>query len=249
MSDLTDALAKRGTLIGTMITVASGAIAEALSNSGLDWLFFDLEHSVMRLDEVQAMIQAMNRDCLAMIRVEEPSPLCVKRALDTGCAAVIVPQVNSLAVAEAVVAAGKYPPRGERGVGLSRAVSYGASLAQGVVAENARTSILVQIEHKDALQDLDAIAALDGVDALFIGPYDLSGSFGVPGEIDDPRVQNAIERVIAAGRRAGKPVAIFLGTAEAAAKEITRGITIACVGADVPRLVGATKEMAEAMRR
>ena len=249
MSDLSDALAKRGTLIGTMITVASGAIAEALSHSGLDWLFFDLEHSVMRLDEVQAMIQAMNRDCLAMIRVEEPSPLCVKRALDTGLRGGDRTAGQQPGVTKAVVAAGKYPPRGERGVGLSRAVSYGASLAQGVVAENARTSILVQIEHKDALKDLDAIAALDGVDALFIGPYDLSGSFGIPGEIDDPRVQDAIERVIAAGRRAGKPVAIFLGTAEAATKAIARGITIACVGADVPRLVGATKEIAEAMRK
>lgn len=249
MSALSDALGKRGKLIGTMITVASNMVAEALSVSGLDWLFFDLEHSVMTLAEVQAMIQAMDRDCLAMIRVEEPSAIWVKRALDTGCAAVIVPQVNSIAIAEAVVAAGKFPPVGERGVGLSRAVGYGATLAQGVVEENARTSIIVQIEHKDALKDLDAIASLDGVDALFIGPYDLSGSFGIPGQIDDPRVQDAIERVIAAGRKAGKPVAIFLATAEAAAKELARGVSIACVGADVPRLVGATQDMMATLRR
>ena len=95
MSALSDALAKRGKLIGTMITLPSNMVAEALSVSGLDWLFFDLEHSVMTLAEVQAMIQAMDRGCLAMIRVEEPSAIWVKRALDTGCAAVIVPQVNT----------------------------------------------------------------------------------------------------------------------------------------------------------
>lgn len=248
MTLLTDALKSRGSLIGTLISVPSTAIAEALSTSGLDWLFFDLEHSVMSLAEVQAMIQAMRGECLSFIRLEDALPVYVKKALDTGCSGIIVPQVNSAAIARAVVAAGKFPPVGSRSVGLGRALGYGTTLAEAVRADNERISIVVQIEHVAAVEAVDEIAAVEGVDALFIGPYDLSGSLGIPGQVNDARVQSAIDRTVAAAIKVGKPAGIFVGTADAARKAIERGIRFVAVGADLLRLAGACKSMCEEIR-
>jgi 2-keto-3-deoxy-L-rhamnonate aldolase RhmA len=248
MSDLSNAIRDRHYLTGTLVSVASPPLAEALSRSGLDWLFFDLEHSVMSLADVQTMIQAMDPSCLSMIRLEEPLPVFVKRAMDTGCSGVIVPQVNSPELAEAMVSAAKYPPQGGRSVGLGRSLGYGATLAQGTVGENERTSVVVQIEHQDAVAAVREIAAVEGVEALFVGPYDLSGSFGVPGQVGDPRVQAAIEEVLRAAADAGKPAGIFVGNADAARKELARGFEFVAVGADISRLVAATRSMCEEVR-
>jgi 2-keto-3-deoxy-L-rhamnonate aldolase RhmA len=243
MSLLTEAIAKSGSLIGTLITIPSSALSEALSLSGLDWLLFDLEHSVMTLGDVQSMIQAMHASCLPFIRIEEPSTVYVKKALDTGCAGVIVPQVNSVVVARDIVKAGKFPPFGARSVGLGRALGYGATLTDGVKAENSRASIIVQIEHALAVEAVEEILALDGLDGVFIGPYDLSGSYGVPGDIKDPRVQEAIRRVVVAAQKAGKPAGIFAGTAEGARQECDKGFQFITVGSDLSRLVVATQAM------
>ena len=249
MSELTQTISDRGNLVGTLVSISSPALAESLSATGIDWLFYDLEHSVMSLADVQAMIQAMRPGCLSMIRVEEPQSVFVKRALDTGCAAIIVPQVNSPQIARAIVQAGKFPPAGSRSVGLGRALSYGVTLGQGVKQENERTALIVQIEHRDAVAEVDEIANIDGVDALFVGPYDLSGSFGVPGQLDDARVQEAINTTLRAAKRARKPAGIFVGTAEAAKREFGRGFEFAAVGSDLGRLSMATKAMVDETRR
>ena len=249
MSALTEAIESRRFLVGTLVSIASSALVDALSQSGLDWLFFDLEHSVLTLAETQTMIQSMHPGCLSFIRLEDPGAVYVKKALDTGCSGIIVPQVNSTEIARAIVAAGKYPPLGARSVGLGRNLGYGSALTEKVKTENDRTAIVLQIEHRDAVEAVEEIAALEGVDGLFIGPYDLSGSFGIPGNIDDSRVQTAIQRVIEAGRQQNKPVGIFVPNAESARKQLAKGITFVAVGADVARLVTATKAMCTNVRQ
>ena len=249
MSALTEAIESRRFLVGTLVSIASPALAESLSQSGLDWLFFDLEHSVLTLAETQTMIQSMHPGCLSFIRLEAPNPVYVKKALDTGCSGIIVPQVNTPEIARAIVAAGKYPPFGARSVGLGRNMGYGSALAEKVQTENERTAIILQIEHQDAVKAVEEIAAIQGVDGLFIGPYDLSGSFGIPGHIDDTRVQHAIERVIETGRQQNKPVGIFVPNAETARKQLARGAAFVAVGADVARLVTATKTMCTEVRQ
>jgi 2-dehydro-3-deoxyglucarate aldolase/4-hydroxy-2-oxoheptanedioate aldolase len=248
MSDFTDAIGSRGPLVGTMVTLASPVLAEALSWAGLDWLMFDLEHSVMTLLEAQTMIQAMERGCLSMIRVEEPAALAVKRALDTGCSGVIVPQVNSLATAREIAAAGRYPPDGNRGVGLSRALGYGATLEKGVKEENARIAVIVQIEHVSAVEAVEEIVAVEGIDGVFVGPYDLSASFGIPGEVSDQRVLEGIGRVAAAARAARKPAGIFVSSSERAQAAVDQGFQFVAVGGDLPMLVGAVRNMCAAVR-
>ena len=249
MSRLTDAIVKKKQLIGTLVSVSSPSLAEALSFSGLDWLFFDLEHSVMSLADVQAMIQAMNPDCLSMVRIEDPQTVYAKRALDTGCDALIVPQVNSADIARAIVKAGKFPPAGERSVGLGRALGYGTTLAQGVKVENSRTSLIMQIEHTNAVEHVDEILKLEEVEAVFVGPYDLSGSFGIPGEIGNSRVQDAISSTLKSARSASKPAGIFVGSAEAARKELARGFQIVAVSSDLATLAGSMRTICGEIRR
>jgi 2-keto-3-deoxy-L-rhamnonate aldolase RhmA len=248
MNELVAAIADRGALLGTLVTVASPAMSESLSATGLDWLFFDLEHSVLDLAAVQSMIQAMQPGCLSFIRLEEPAAVFVKRALDTGCSGVIVPQVNSVAIARAMVQAAKFAPLGARGVGLGRAVGYGASLADGLKRENQRTSLVAQIEHVDAVAAVDEIVALEGIDGVLVGPYDLSSSLGIPGEITDPRVQERIQRVLDAARKVGKPAGIFVGAAEAARREIARGFSFVAVGSDLTHLSAAARALCGAVR-
>ena len=249
MTALAEAIAAKGNLIGTLVTVPSPVLAEALSQSGLDWLFFDLEHSVMTLAEVQIMIQAMRGECLSLVRIEEPAAVYVKKASDTGCDGIIVPQVNSPELARTIVAAGKFPPLGMRSVGLGRALGHGLSLAEGVATENTRSALIVQIEHVEGLAHVEEIAAIDGVDGLFIGPYDLSASMGIAGQVGDPLVQAAIERIVEAGKSAGKPVGIFTAGAEIARQALARGAGFVAVGADVLRLVAATRAMLAEVRR
>jgi 2-keto-3-deoxy-L-rhamnonate aldolase RhmA len=248
MNELVAAIADRGALLGTLVSVASPAMSEALSATGLDWLFFDLEHSVLDLAAVQSMIQAMQPGCLSFIRVEDPAGVYVKRALDTGCSGVIVPQVNSVAIAKALVQAAKFAPLGARGVGLGRAVGYGASLSEGLKRENQRTSLVAQIEHIDAVEVVGEIVALEGIDGVLVGPYDLSSSLGIPGEIGDPRVQERIQRVLDAARKVGKPAGIFVGAAEAARREIARGFSFVAVGSDLTHLSAATRALCGAVR-
>ena len=241
MSVLDKAIAARGPLIGTRVSVASGELAEALSLSGLDWLFFDMEHSTLGLADVQSMIQAMRPPCLSMIRVEDPLPVCVKHALDTGCDGVIVPQVHTAALAQGMGRTAKFPPQGDRSVGWGRAMGYGATMGTGVSTENTRTALIVQIEHQDAFAEIDAIAESEGVDALFAGPYDLSGSLGIPGQIDDARVQQLLDRVVEASGRAGKSAGVFVATPAAARREIARGFQFVVVGSDLATLVAAVQ--------
>jgi 2-keto-3-deoxy-L-rhamnonate aldolase RhmA len=248
MNELSQAIQGRGALLGTLITVASPSVSESLSASGLDWLFFDLEHSVLDLAAVQGMIQAMRPGCLSFIRVEEPAAVYVKRALDTGCSGVIVPQVNSVAIAKAMVHAGKFAPLGNRGVGLGRAVGYGASLAGGLKSENRRTSLVPQIEHVEAVEAVHEIVALEGVDAVLVGPYDLSSSLGIPGEVMDSRVQDRIQRVLDAARAVGKSAGIFVGSVEAARREIARGFKFVVVGSDLTHLSGAAQALCAAVK-
>lgn len=248
MNELLQSLTTRGSLLGTLITVNSPAMSEALSAAGFDWLFYDLEHSVLDLAAVQAMIQAMRPGCLSFIRVEEPEAVYVKRALDTGCSGVIVPQVNSVAIAKAMVSAGKFAPLGNRGVGLGRAVGYGASLAAGLKSENQRTSLIAQIEHVDAVAQVREIVGLEGIDGVLVGPYDLSSSLGMLGEVMAPRVQDCIQRVLEAAQQAGKPAGIFVGSAEAARREIARGFKLVAVGSDLTHLSGAARTLCAAVR-
>jgi 2-keto-3-deoxy-L-rhamnonate aldolase RhmA len=179
--------------LGSWITLNHPSVAEIMADAGFDWLCIDMEHSVTDYFETQQLIMAIqSKGIKAFVRVGENNTRIIKRVLDAGADGIIVPSVNSAEEARKAVAALKYPPFGRRGVGLARAQNYGFGFENYRDSASKEIKLIVQIEHIDAIRDLDAILQTDGVDGTFIGPYDLSGSLGKPGRWDEPDVKEAL---------------------------------------------------------
>lgn len=181
--------------IGSWITLGDLSIAEIMAKSGFDWLAIDMEHSAITVSEAQRLIQVIGLSGIApLVRVGENNPILIKRVMDAGSHGVIVPMVNSREDALNAVNAVRYPPAGKRGVGLARAQGYGLDFKGYMEWLGKNSIVIVQIEHIDAINNLEEILAVDGVDASIIGPYDLSASLGHPGEFDRIEVKDAINK-------------------------------------------------------
>ena len=194
--NLKNKLKKRELTIGSWITIGHTVVAEIMARAGYDWLTVDMEHSAITLDIAQDLIRVIELcGVVPLVRVGENNTNHIKRVMDAGAHGVIVPMVNSKDDAEKAVASVQYPPKGFRGVGLARAQKYGADF-EGYKKWNEQESIvIVQIEHIKAVENLEAILSVPGVDGFIIGPYDLSGSLGVPGQFDHPEMLKALNRV------------------------------------------------------
>ena len=204
-------LAQAKLTLGSWITLGHPAIAEIMAAAGFDWLVLDMEHSVLELGEVQILIQVLDgQHCPAIVRLTSNHPDQIKRVMDAGATGVMVPMIKSAADAKAAVQAVYYPPQGQRGVGLARAQGYGARFEEYRNWLEKNAVIVAMIEHIDAVNAIDSILSVDGIDAYIIGPYDLSGSMGRVGEFNHPEVQSAIDRVLKAGNRLGKPGGIHV---------------------------------------
>lgn len=196
MVNLKKRLQNRDLTIGSWITIDSPVVAEIMARAGFDWLVVDMEHSAITLEGAQNLVRIIELCGIPpLVRVGHNQPNLIKRVMDTGAHGVIVPMVNSRKEAEQAVASVKYPPRGFRGVGLARAQNYGADF-EGYRAWNEDNSlVIVQVEHIEAVKNLTDILAVPGVDGFIVGPYDLSGSLGVPGQFDHPDVLKALQRI------------------------------------------------------
>lgn len=204
-------LARSELTIGSWITLGHPAIAEIMASAGFDWLVLDMEHSVLELNEAQMIIQVLDgQRCPAIVRLTSNHPDQIKRVMDAGATGIMVPMIKSAADARAAVESVYYPPEGKRGVGLARAQGYGARFHEYRQWLKNNAIIIVMIEHIDAVQQIDAILSVAGIDAYIIGPYDLSGSMGRPGELDHPHVQDAIRQILEAGQRLRKPGGIHV---------------------------------------
>jgi 2-dehydro-3-deoxyglucarate aldolase len=192
----------RQTTIGSWITLGDLSVAEIMAKAGFDWLAVDMEHSAVTLDKAQALIQVIGMyGVVPLVRVGENDATMIKRVMDAGAHGVIVPMVNSAADAERAVAAVKYPPVGNRGVGLARAQGYGLEFGKYKKWVNKESIVIVQIEHIDAAENLDDILRVEGVDGFIVGPYDLSASMGMPGEFNDPRVEKVLRGIMRVAKR------------------------------------------------
>lgn len=191
--------------LGSWITIGHPSIAEVMADAGFDWLCIDLEHSVTDYAEAQQLIMAIQgRGLKAFVRVGENNTRIIKRILDAGADGIIVPSVNSADEARKAVNAIKYPPIGARGVGLARAQGYGFGFEKYKTEIANKIKLIVQIEHYKAVDELEQILEVEGVDGTFIGPYDLSGSMGKPGNWDDPAVVEVLERYEIIAKRFNK---------------------------------------------
>ncbi|HEX5045844.1 MAG TPA: aldolase/citrate lyase family protein [Gammaproteobacteria bacterium] len=224
---------KRGDkLLGTMVTLPTAATAEILAGLGFDWLFVDGEHGPLETGELGSILQAVSRDVACLVRVPEAAEVPIKKALDLGAAGIIVPQVNTAEQAADVVRFARYTPEGARGVGLARAHGYGMRFKEYVESANREIAVVVQAEHARAVDNIEAIARVPGVDAVLLGPYDLSASLGKTGQVDDPVVVAAIRRVTDACVAAGMPLGYFGVTAAAVKPYVERGYTLIVAGVD-----------------
>ena len=241
-------LKRRETLLGTMVTLASAASAEVLASLGFDWLFVDAEHGPLETRELTGILQAVGDRTACIVRVPEAAELPIKKVLDLGAHGIIVPQVNSAEQAANVVKWARYSPEGARGVGLARAHGYGLRFREYLSAANREIAVIVQAEHVRAVENIDAIVRVPGVDAVLLGPYDLSASLGKMGEIDAPEVIVAIGRVTDACRAAGMPLGYFGVTAAAVAPYVARGYTLIVAGVDALYLANGAKALLEELR-
>lgn len=220
------------TLIGTIVTQPNPAMAEILADTGFDWLWIDAEHSPMGMGEVQGILQAVADRCACVVRVPTSNEVYIKKALDIGAPAIIAPHVDSVEIAEQVVKWVKYPPTGQRSIGVARAHGYGLDITGYMNSANDRIAVIVQVEHVKGARDIEKILEVDGVDAVLIGPYDLSGSLGKPGEIDDPEVRGYVNRVREACLNREKPIGIVGITVDAAKPFLDQGYSLIAVGID-----------------
>lgn len=229
------------TLLGTVVTLATAQASELLAQAGYDWLWIDMEHAPLDVATVQALIVGAGSSCSPIVRVPANDDVWLKRVLDLGPEGVIIPHVDSVADAQAAVRACRYPPRGTRSVGIGRAQSYGPGLIDYLATAHERVAIMPQIEHANAVAEIEGILAVEGVDCVVVGPFDLSASLGHPGELDHPEVTQAIERVAEACRAANKRAALFAGSVEFATRWRKVGFDVLAVGADVTLLAASAR--------
>ena len=186
--------------IGSWITLGNVGIAEILANAGFDWLVVDLEHTTISLEQAGEIIRTIELSGVpSLVRLTSNDENQIKRVMDAGAQGIVVPMVKNTKDAASAVAATRYPPLGNRGVGLARAQQYGASFKEYLAWQadiNSGPIVVVQIEHIDAVDNLKEILSVSGVDAFIIGPYDLSCSMGIPGEFENPKFIKTMERIV-----------------------------------------------------
>lgn len=235
--------------LGTWVMSASPLVAEAIGHAGFDWAVLDMEHSPLELPGVVQMLQAVAATKLVpIVRLPWNDPVQFKRLLDAGAETLMVPFVQSADEARRAVAAMRYPPLGGRGVAsLSRATRYGTQRLD-TRAANAGVALILQLETPQALDALEAIAAVEGVDALFVGPADLSAAMGHGGDARHPAVLKAMAQAAERARAAGIPIGTLAATPEMATQVRAAGFDFVGLGSDLGLLVHAAQASLNALR-
>ena len=209
--NLKEKLKNKITTTGSWLTFNDPAVAEVMAKAGFDWLTIDLEHSCINIKQAEELIRTIDLcGVTPLVRLTSNNADLTKRVLDAGAKGIIVPMVKSLSDAKNAINAAYYPPKGNRSFGLSRAQSYGTKFEEYLKVSYEETVVILQIEHIDALNELEDILSLDNIDAYIIGPYDLSGSMGIPGQFDDEGYLKTIEEIKSIGQRVGKPGGIHI---------------------------------------
>jgi 4-hydroxy-2-oxoheptanedioate aldolase len=233
--------------IGMWVSSGSPLVAEICAGAGLDWLLIDGEHSPIGLETISALLQAVaSYPVTPLVRAPSGDAVVLKQLLDLGAQNVLVPMVDTAEQGRAVVRAVRYPPRGIRGVGsaLSRGARW--NRVEGYMADAERhVSLFVQVESATAVENAAAIAAVDGIDGVFVGPSDLAASMGVLGQQTHPDVVAAVHRTFEAVRAAGKPVGVNAFDPSAAQAYLDAGASFVLVGADVAMLARGSEALAD----
>jgi 2-keto-3-deoxy-L-rhamnonate aldolase RhmA len=245
------ALKEGKVVIGATVTAANPDVAATLAGAGFDFLWIEMEHSPLTLETARSMILA-TRGLMAMpfIRVPVNEPWMAKRALDIGSLGVIFPFTSTRELAEQAVKSCKYPPQGIRGYGPAMASSrWGMSGSDYAKFANENVLVVVIIEQKQAIDNIEQIASVPGVDVLFIGVNDLSYSLGVGGKTNDPIVEDAVSKVIAAGKKHNIPVGYPAGNPAEINKRIAQGFRFFQASSDLGLMGAGARDLLSKIQR
>jgi len=235
--------------IGLWSTLCSSLVAEILAHSGFDWVLLDMEHSPNELPGLVTQLQAMGRGTAApVVRAPWNDAVLIKRILDIGVQSILLPYVQTADEARKAVAAVRYPPRGVRGVSATSRASQFGRIKDYFARADDEICLLVQVETASALEQLEPIAAVDGIDGVFIGPADLSASLGHLGNARHPQVQRALEDAGRRLRHLGKAAGILTAVEEDARRYIEWGYSFVAVGVDTALLAGAADKLARTFK-
>jgi len=235
-------------LLGTIVSLPSSEVAELLAHLGFDWLFIDMEHGALDILTAQKMLQAASPFIPCAVRPPSSDEVWIKKCLDIGPSGIVVPLIKSKEEAADVIQRAKYPPLGSRSVGIGRAHTYGVQFQEYIATANEDVAVILQIEHIDAVENIDEIVKISGIDGFFVGPYDLSASMGKIGKVEDDDVQEAIARVRDSAAAANIPIGIFTATGTGAKPYIEQGYRLMASGLDSMLLAGAAKELLSSMQ-
>jgi len=231
---------------GCWLNLGSSITAEIVGQAGFDWVLIDLEHGAGEEKDVLSQLQALEHsNTAAIVRVESAERQRIHRVLDAGAEGVMCPHIDSTADARKVVDGLRYPPGGSRGVAkMVRASGFGKNFAEYYSNANENIVGVVQIETPEALRHLDEIAAIDGVDVLFIGPADLTMSLGIFGQFDHHLFTDAVKATVAAAQKAGKAAGILIFNPDEYTRYYELGIRMIACGADATFVAEGSRNMA-----
>jgi 4-hydroxy-2-oxoheptanedioate aldolase len=237
--------------IGVIMQLPSAPAAEILARAGFDWLWIDMEHGPLNLETVHRMIQATSgTDTVPIVRVPWNLHWLAKPALDMGAMGIVMPSVTSKGEAAEAVRALRYPPEGVRGFGPGfAALRWGLSVPEYVKVANNEIMAILLIEHIEAVDHIDGILSVPGIDLVMIGPFDLSGSMGMLGQVTHPKVEEAIDKVLAAAQKAKIPAGILALTPDDIKRRLQQGFQFLVVGTDTGFLAGGAKNILGQIKR
>ena len=245
-----DRVLARETLFGMFLDIGAAVSAEVCAAAGYDWLLIDLEHGAATESDLLGLIQAVEvGGSIPLVRPQSGERLRIGRALDMGARGIMVPRLDSAEQAEEAVTFLRYPPTGVRGVAIRvRGAGLGTFAHHELGSLNERLVGIVQIESLGGLREADAIAALDGVDVLFVGPADLTHSLGVPGNFEDPSYLAALDSVAAACRAHGKAAGILIYDRSSVPRLLEIGYTFIGIGSEGAFVAEGARQSLAAVR-
>ena len=236
-------LQKGKPLLGTFIQTAHPVMTEFVGKLGFDFLLIDSEHSAMHIETIQSMLQGIAATpSFGIVRVPTISYEYIATTLDAGADAILIPQVRDVEDVLRVRDAALYPPEGRRGIGPGRATSFGLSIMDRKVAPNKDTVVILQIETKESVENLDKILDVEFYDMIFVGPGDLSMNLGVFGEFSNPILTEEIANIIRKSKERGKKVGIFAGNIEMATQWLKQGVDLVTINSELGLLAQYVKQ-------
>ena len=235
--------------IGTFLGMGSPMAAEIAAVAGADWVLLDLEHGASGEDLIGPTVVAGNAYAIpTLVRVESAERIRIGRALDAGASGVMIPRLETVEQVSAVVKHMSYPPFGDRGVATyNRSAKWGRDLSG--LGEKSKAACIIQIETLKALENVDDIAKIDGVDLLFVGPLDLSFALGVPRDFKNPKFIEATAKVVSAAKANNKVAGILAADANAAEAFIAQGFKFIAIGSDSTLLASAISNLVTQLKK